>query len=98
MVAVGMAVAHHVYDAKLDLSLRINGFNCIRETGEAVYTGDHDVDHTAILQRCQHPQPELGPLGFSDPQAQKLFFAGHIQSQGQINGLVYELFVMAHLN
>ena len=57
----------------------MNGF---RESCEAVHTGDEDVGHATILPIRQARKPELRPLRFVQPQAEKFLFALEIHADG----------------
>jgi hypothetical protein len=50
-----------------------------------------------FLQLRQHRQPELGALGFGQPQAQQLFLPFHINAQGKVHRLVDDALVLPDL-
>ena len=74
-------------DAELDLGLREDGSDRLGEARPPVYGGDQHVMDAAVLELREHAEPELCPLSFADPEAQKLLFAGQGESQGPGDGL-----------
>ncbi len=51
-----------MYDAELDLGLRVHGGDGIREAFQAIDAGNQDVLGAAILQFGKHAQPALRAL------------------------------------
>src|SRR3954468_23435430 len=87
-----------MHDAGLDLGL---GENCADRLGEAlqpVDNGNQDVSHAAVLQLVHDPQPELGALGLLDPQTEHLLGTVGPDPERDIDGLVADRALVAHLD
>lgn len=78
---------HHVHDAQLNGGMRIDGFNRFRKALQPIDASNEDVGNAPVLQLRHHLQPELGPFGLGDPQAQHFLLAGQIDTDGQIDRL-----------
>lgn len=74
----------HVDDGQLDLDLRVERFNGLRETRQPVHAGQEDILDPPVLELGQHLEPKLGPLGLFDPKAQNFLEAMEIHPDGQI--------------
>jgi len=62
-----------------------------REAFEAVNNGNQDVFDAAIAQIVHHREPEFGPFIIGNPQPQNLAFAFRGDTQGHVNGFVFDL-------
>ena len=80
-------MAHHVHDAQLHHCLGEHRLNGLRKALEPINAGNEDVLHTAVAQFGDDLQPELGPLGLGQPQAQHLLLARHGDANGQVHRL-----------
>src|SRR5690625_1665670 len=68
---ISEAVAQHVNDAQLDLRLRKNRLNRLRQADKAVDTADQDVRYPAIFQLGKDVQPEARPFVCRGPHPEK---------------------------
>lgn len=73
-------------DAPLDMRLRINAVDGIREAFQTLNAGNQDVLKTPIFQLCQHAQPELRAFIFSQPHTQQLFLTFGVDAQCKEDG------------
>lgn len=78
-------VADLVNDALLHLGVWINGFNGLREAGQAIDTGNQDVFDAAVLQVGEHAEPVVSAFGVRQVQPDQLLFAFDVQGQNGIN-------------
>jgi len=81
---------HEVHHAELYLCLRVDGLYRLGEALQAIYAGDEDVLHSAVLQFGDDLHPELRALGFSGPHAEHFFQAVEVDPKGDIDGLVHD--------
>ncbi|SSI83056.1 Uncharacterised protein [Acinetobacter baumannii] len=86
-----------MYDAQLDAGLRIYRVYGVREAFQSVDAGDEDVVQAAILQFCQHIQPELRAFIFGQPHTQQFFLAFDVDAQSQKHGFIDDATVLPDL-
>ena len=85
-------------DAGLDLGLREHGGDGVGEALQAIDHGDQDVLNTAVLQLVHDPQPELRPFRLLDPEAEDLLAAVGTDAEGDVDRLVADGALVAHLH
>jgi len=86
-----------VDDEELDLRLREDGFDGVREADQCVDGGDEHVLDPAVLQFRGDTEPALGPLGLTHPGFPELLVAGQGEGQGQVDGLRLNMAPGPHL-
>lgn len=77
--------------------MRIDGFDCLWETCQAIYAGDQYLLHTAILQVVHDGKPEFCALVFPNVHAQNIFSAGHIDTDSNVNSSFHNTTFAAYM-
>ena len=84
-------------DTVLNLCLGKHRFNRSGKSGQIVRTGDENILNAPVSQAVEHRCPELGALIFADPHTQNVLLAVQIDANGNIDSLLYDLSLAAHM-
>ncbi len=85
-----------VDDALLDDCFGENGVDCIRETTQTIDAADENILDAAILDLIEHLHPELGPLGFADPDTEDFLTSFLIDPEKDVRAPIHNLSGVAH--
>ena len=78
-------------DAVLDFRLGIDRLDRRRKTGQIIRTGNENILDTPIFQAVQHGSPEFRTFVLADPYPQNILPTIKINTDGDIDGLLYDL-------
>lgn len=73
-------------DGELNSSVRIDGFNGVWKTLQAINASNQDALHATVPPFGNGLQPELGAFGLGNPEAKHFFLACQVDPNGQIDG------------
>ena len=94
----GKAVSDQVNDAGLNQRLRKHRRDRLRKALQAIDDRDQNVVDAPNFQLVHDLEPELRAFGLFDPQAQNLFLAIGIESERDIDRLVFNEALIADLD
>lgn len=86
-----------MHDAGLHGRAREGRADGLGQALQAVDHGNQDVPAPSGLEFIEDLEPELGPLGLLDPQAQHVALAVSLHAQRQVHRLVADAVVVADL-
>ena len=78
-------------NAVLNLSFRENCLNCRRKTGQIVRAGNENILDVPIFQAVQYGSPEFRTFVLANSHSQNILPTIKINTDGDIDGLLYDL-------
>jgi hypothetical protein len=83
--------------AKLNLSFRKYGIDCIRKSFESIDARNQDIGNSSTFQITYHSKPEFGSFIFSYIHSKHIFVSFQIDSDDYIASLVYDMSLISDL-
>ena len=90
-------IAELMDDAVLDLRLGEHCFNRCGKSGQIIRTGDENILNAPVSQAVEYRRPKFGALIFTDPHTQNVLLAVQIDANGNIDSLLHDLALTAHM-
>ena len=84
-------------DAVLNLCLGEHCFNRCGKPGQIIRASDENILNIPVFQAIEYRCPEFGALIFTDPHTQNVLLAVRIDTNGNIDSLLDDLSLAAHM-
>ena len=84
-------------NALLDFCLGKYSFDCLRESGKAVYAGDQNILNATIFKAIQDGKPEFCTFILTNIHTQYVFMTVHVDTNSDIDCPFYDTSFMTNM-